>query len=502
LSARVDRINFSLAVAVLVSLSTPLLIFPETSAVLLKQTYSLIAHHFGWLYIVTGASAFSFVLWLGLGRFSDTRLGTEQREFSTVSWAAMLFAAGVGAGLMYWSAIEWAFYVDTPPFNAEPRSEQAYMWAASYGLHHWGFIAWSLYCLPTLAISYAFYVRKVPYLKYSIVCDYWLEGREHSAYARALDGLFMIALLGGAGSSLGFSTPLIASLIGRLTGIPVTFELELAVVGICVLLFSGSVWLGLGRGIRRLSDLNVIVALLMLAIIFVLSDTLFLLNMAVNTIGHLIQNTVQMAMWTDPITQSGFVEDWTIFYWAWWVAYGPFVGLFVTRISRGRTFREVVVGMLTFGSLGCWIFYMILGHHGLALQVSGELDVLQAVASSGGNQAIINGLDQLPWADLILVMFVIVCVVFCATTYDSASYTLAASATHSLHPSEDPPRWHRLFWAVTITLLPVALMFVGGMKEAQTAVLIVSLPLCLTLWLAGFGLLKSLQATAQRVQKN
>jgi len=493
LSKPLDRINFTISALVLVGVSLPLLLFPTASSAVLLGTYRWIAEHFGWLYLVSGAAAVVFLGALTLSRFGDIRLGGADPEFSTLSWAAMLFSAGVGAGLMYWAAIEWASYLAAPPFGVDPYSTEAATWASAYGLHHWGIVAWALYCVPTLAIAYPFYVRKVPHLKYSIACDYWLAGHETGPLARAMDSLFMIALIGGAGSSLGFSTPLIAALIARLTGLEAGFTLEMGVVGVCVLLFAGSVYLGLRRGIRRLSDLNMLLAFLLLALILVLGDTLFLLKAAVNAIGHSLQNIVRMSLWTDPFDDTGFVEDWTVFYWAWWVAYGPFVGLFVTRISRGRSLRAVIIGMLSYGSAGCWLFYLILGNHGLGLQVSGTLDLLAVSAETDGNQAIIAGLDVLPASALVIGLLCVVSTIFCATTYDSASYTLAAGATLAMHPSEDPARWHRLFWAFAIAVLPVSLMYVGGIREAQTAVLVVSLPLLVTLWLAAIALVKSLQ---------
>lgn len=501
MSNTLDRMNFAITAGVLIAVSLPLLVFPAASSSALLTTYDWIAVHFGWFYLLTGAAALVFLGWVALGRFADVRLGDGAPEFSTSSWAAMLFSAGVGAGLMYWAAIEWASYIAAPPFGATPHSTEAATWASAYGLHHWGIVAWALYCVPTLAIAYPFYVRKVPHLKYSIACDYWLSGRETSALARVMDTLFMVALIGGAGSSLGFSTPLIAALVGRLAGIEPSFGLEMAVVAVCVLLFAGSVYMGLSRGIRRLSDLNMLLAIALLALILILGDTLFLLNSAVNAIGHSLQNLIRMSLWTDPFEDTGFVRDWTVFYWAWWVAYGPFVGLFVTRISRGRSLREVIVGMLCFGSAGCWLFYLILGNHGLGLQLEGTVDLVGIMAQSDGNQAIIAGLDTLPASALVIGLLCIVSTIFCATTYDSASYTLAAGATQAMHPSEDPARWHRLFWAFAIAILPVSLMYVGGIKEAQTAVLVVSLPLLFTLWLSAIALAKSLGQDAGGLKK-
>ncbi|MDB2440642.1 BCCT family transporter [Luminiphilus sp.] len=489
----VDRVNFVLTISVMLALAIPLLLFPEASALALQTAYSWLATNFGWLYILTAITAFGAVLFIAFGPYARVRLGDEAPEFSTASWIAMLFAAGIGSGMMYWASIEWAFYVDTPPFGAEPRSAEAYIWASSFGLHHWGLVAWSFYCLPTLAIAYPFYARGVSKLKYSISASHFIKGGESSIGARLMDSFFMVALVGGIASSLGFSTPMIAALVSRLTGIPESFGMELAVVGVCVVMFGTSVWLGLKAGIKRLSDFNMVLAGSLLLMILLAGDTVFLLRMAINSIGHTLQNTVAMMFWTDPVNNTGFIEDWTIFYWAWWLAYGPFIGIFVTRISKGRSLREVVLGMLGMGSMGVWLFYLIVGNHSLGLQVSGEVDILGVMAESGGNQAIIAGLDALPFASLFIVGFILLCSIFTATTYDSASYVLAASATKSLKPSEDPAQWHRVFWAVAITILPIALMYAGGLKEAQTITLVVSLPLVFTFWLSGISLLKSLQ---------
>ena len=400
--------NFGLSVSVLLGLTLPLLVFPSETAAVLAVIYAWIANTFGWFYILTGAATLALVLYIAFSRYGVIRLGSEDPEFPTLSWVGMLFAAGIGSGMLYWSAIEWAYYVQAPPFGADPFSDEAYDWAASYGLHHWGFVAWAFYSLPTLAIAYPFYVRKVPQLKYSNSAQYWLKGRENSWPARLMDSFFMIALIGGAGSSLGISTPLISALIARLTGIPDGFALELVVVGICVALFSMSVWLGLSRGIRRLSDINLLMAFLFLLFVLFAGDTLFILRMAVNSVGHLLQNTLAMTFWTDPIANTGFVGDWTVFYWAWWIAYAPFIGIFVTRISRGRTLREVVFGMLCLGSLGVWLFFFVLGNHSLGLQLSGEVDVIGVMNAESGNAAIVAGLNALPLAAVAIGLFCVV----------------------------------------------------------------------------------------------
>jgi len=182
----------------------------------------------------------------------------------------------------------------------------------------------------------------------------------------------------------------------------------------------------LKKGIKRLSDANLLLAFSLLIFVLIAGPTLFLLKTSINSVGLLAQNFVRMSFWTDPLSDSGFVESWTIFYWAWWIAFAPYVGLFVTRISRGRTIRQVIVGMLVLGSLGGWVFYMILGNYSMYLELEGVVAVSEIVESQSGNQAIIAILDQLPVSTVAIAVFSLVALIFSATTYDSASYALAS----------------------------------------------------------------------------
>jgi len=496
LKHKVDWPSFSTSVAIILLVSIPLVLFPQSGGKVLAELYGFISSKFGFLYLLAGTAVTVLLLWLALGRYGKIRLaaGDERPEFNDASWAAMLFCAGVGAGLMYWAPIEWAYYFETPPYGLESGSTAAAEWASTYGIFHWGPTAWAFYCLPTIAIAYPYYVKKVPFLRLSTSCHYFFQGEEDTRAERLIDWLFMIGLLGGAGTSLGFSTPMIAACIGRITGWEVDFGLEIGVVLISVLMFAISVWLGLKKGIKRLSDFNMWLAFILLGFVLMVGPTIFLLKTSVNSIVLMAQNFIRMNTWTDGFTESAFVENWTIFYWAWWIAYGPFVGLFVTRISRGRTIRQVIFGMLGYGSLGAAMFYMILGNFGLSLEITETLAVSSVLADEGGPVAIVATLDQLPFAVVVIAAFAIISLVFSATTYDSASYILASCATRRLMPGEDPDRWHRVFWAMALAVLPLTLMFVGGLKTVQTATLIVSLPLIFVGILMAVALVRQLHA--------
>lgn len=494
---RVDWLSFIASVAIILVACISLVLFPESGARYLTDLYGFISGQFAFIYLLAGVATIVLLMWLAMGRFGKIKLAADEKEkpeFSDLSWAAMLFCAGIGAGLLYWAPVEWAHYIDAPPFGLEAGSKAATEWASTYGIFHWGPTAWAFYCLPTIAIAYPYYVERVPYLRLSTSCHYFLAGKEDSGFARLIDFLFMIGLLGGAGTSLGFSTPMISAAVGRITGWEADFGLEFGVVLVSVILFSASVWMGLRKGIKRLSDINMWLTFVLLVFVLVVGPTIFILNTSMNSIGLIAQDFIRMNTWTDVFTNSGFVKNWTIFYWAWWIAYGPFVGLFVTRISGGRTIRQVIFGMLVYGSLGCALFYMILGNFGLNLELTDTISVSSILAGSGQPAAIVAILEYLPFAGIMIGLFALIALIFSATTYDSASYVLASSSTRYLNTKEDPPRWHRVFWAFMLAVLPLTLMFIGGLKTIQSATLIVSLPLILVGVLMAVSLVKQLRA--------
>lgn len=494
-AVKVDRTVFTIAFCVVLGVCLPLIFFPETAGAATKAMYAWIAQYLGLAYQWVVIVMVGFLGWIAFGRYGSIRLGgpKEQPEFSTFSWIAMIFAAGIGAGLMYWAGIEWGYYYDNPPFRVEPRSLEAIEWAGAYGLFHWGITAWAIFALPAVAIAYPYYQLNVPYLRLSTSCHALLGHKgENSWEGRVLDLVFMLGLIGGSATSLGLATPMISAFVASLLDTEVSFALDVMVVVVCVMLFGASAYLGLEKGIKRLSNINIVVALLLLVFVLFAGPTLFILRVGADSIGVMVSGLARMLTWTDPIARTGFVEDWTIFYWAWWVAYGPFTGLFVARISRGRTLKEMILSMIAYGSLGCWIFFIIMGNYSLYLELEGILDVTKYLANDQGPAAIAAIVSSLPFSKLVLAGFTFVAVISVATTYDSASYTLASAATGELKAGQNPARWHRLFWASMLGLLPVALLTVGGLKVVQSAVLVASLPVLIVTVLMMFSLYKSL----------
>lgn len=406
----------------------------------------------------------------------------EAPEFKTASWAAMLFCGGIGASILYWGAIEWAYYYQSPPFQLEPGSEEAVRWAATYGIFHWGPIAWSIYLVPALPIAYFFYVRKQPVLKVSAALMPVIgEARSHGWVGKLVDVLFIFGLLGGGATTLGLAAPLITEGVNYLFGVPKTTGTQVIVLLICTAIFAYSAYAGMEKGIKLLSNINFWGALGLLAFILICGPTIFMLETGLDSLGRMLSNFFVMATWAEPFGGYGsfadthFPQDWTTFYWAWWLVFAPSMGLFVARISRGRTIKQMVTGSIFFGSMGCFLFFMILGNYGLSLQLSGALDVVGILNAEGATKAIFSILEQLPFSTFVIAAFTVLCLIFTATTFDSISYILASVVQNNV--TEEPMRWNRLFWAFALPFMPSVLLFMGGLSTLQTAAIVGGLPL-------------------------
>ncbi|PMG78698.1 choline transporter [Shewanella sp. 10N.286.51.B7] len=480
----IDKPTFFGALILLFSVVIPLMIFPVEGAEWIAVAKTFMTDKLGFAYLALGLAAFFFMIYIVFSDIGQIKLGDpdESPEFGLASWAAMLFCGGIGASILFWGTIEWAYYYQNPPFQLEPGSEEAIRWAATYGLFHWGPIAWCIYMIPAIPIAYFFYVRKQPVLKVSAALMPVIgEAHSFGKVGKFIDILFIFGLLGGAATTLGLAAPLINEGISYLFGIPTTTGSQIGVLMLCTAIFAYSAYMGMDKGIKILSNINFWGALGLLLFVLVCGPTIFMLETGLDSIGRMLSNFFVMATWAEPFGGLGtfenthFPQDWTIFYWAWWLVFAPSMGLFVARISRGRTIKQMISGAVFFGSLGCSMYFIILGNYGLSLQLSGQLDVVSILNTEGATRAIFAILEQLPFSTLVITVFTLLCIIFTATTFDSISYILASVVQTNV--TDDPLRWNRLFWAFTLSLMPSALMFMGGLATLQTAAIVGGLPL-------------------------
>ena len=432
-----------------------------------------------WLYLLVAVAALLFSLWLAFGRYGHVKLGApgEPPEYSNLHWIGMMFTAGVGGGLLVWGFAEPIFYLQTPPFGIEPHSTTAVQWAHMYPLFHWGVIPWSIYALPAVPIAYMLYVKKTPILRISSACDEALPQKGRAALKTIIDIFIILGIIGGTATALGLGAPLVSAFFAELIGVEDSNVVKVSVLIFWTLLFSISCYRGLKKGIQVLADINMVLAAIVIVFMLLAGPTLFTLSITVNSFGLMLSNFWAMSFWTDPVVKSGFPEAWTVFYWAWWLSFSAYIGLFFGRISRGRTIRQLIVGVISWGSLGTWLFLAVVGAYSLNLDVNNLLPVSDILKDDGIATLATKAVVTLPLGKFTLLAFTVLAVIFYATNIDSAAYVLSSICTRDLPNDQEPPRSNRLTWAALLALLTGGLVLSGGLKTIQSATVVSSLPL-------------------------
>ena len=476
----IDWQIFTPAFGVVALLSLSLIIYPVGAADFTQSATDWVTHNFGWLYMITALGALIFAVWLAFGRFGDVVLGSpgESPEFSEFSWVAMMFTAGIGAGLVAWGFAESIFYLQTPPFGIEPMSDIAYEWAHMYPIYHWCILPWAIYAVPAVPIAYLLFVDRVPSLKLSKAC---VSGEHQAGVRKVIDILVIIGIVGGAATSLGLGVPLVSALAAEFFEVENTVTIKLIVLAVWTGMFGTSTYRGLTRGIKVLADINIGLAIGCIVFVLLVGPTVFIVDMTVNSIGLLVDNFFRMSLWLDPVANSGFPETWTVFYWGWWLAYAPMMGLFFGRISRGRTIRQLLIGVIGWGTAGTAFFMAIANGYSLHLELTGAFPVVETLNNTDMSVMVAKILAQLPGEKIILFVFITLCLIFYATSMDSAAYILASICTGDLKSSEEPARYNRILWALALAAITAGLVVSDGLDTVKSITVLSSvalIPIC------------------------
>ncbi|HAZ79448.1 MAG TPA: choline transporter [Porticoccaceae bacterium] len=475
----VDWAVFVPAVIIVLVCAIPLMIFPNSTAEALGEGRKIIMSNFLWLYLLVALAAFGFCMWLAFGRFAHVKLGAadEPPEYSDAHWVAMMFTAAIGAAVLAWGFAEPIYYLQTPPLGIEVGSSTAFEWAHMYPLLHWGLVPWSIYAVPAVPIAYMLYVKRYPVLRISSACDGALPIKGRNQIKTTIDILIVLGIVGGVTTSLGLVVPLLSAMLSTLFGIEDSMMVKMSVLCMWTLLFGASVYRGLKSGIKVLADINM--ALVILAVVFILvaGPGVFILDLTVNSVGLMFNNFIRAATWTDPINNGSFPEDWTGFYWAWWLAYTGMIALFFGRISRGRTIRQLVLGVICWGCLGTWVVLAVMGGYSLYLESNGILDVSGILSTQGMSYVNALVVESLPLGKLTLVVFTILSVIFSATTIDSSAYVISSICAKNLASNAEPKRWSRVAWAVLLALITAGILQSGALDTVLSITVLSSVPL-------------------------
>lgn len=430
-------------------------------------------------YLWLGLGVVAFCIFIALSKYGNVRLGAEKPEFNTFSWIAMMFCAGMGSSLMYWSAAEWVYYISSPPHGAEPFSQAAQEFSMVYGSYHWGITPWAIYVVGAIALGIRYYIHKKPELSLSACCAAVIgEKRVNTLTGRIIDIIFILGLLAGQACTLAFGTPMICEMLHRLTGVEQSFGLTVGVMCAVTMIFMVTSWAGIGKGMKNVATYTAYVALAIAVFFLIAGPTLFELKHATQMFGYQLQNFIGMSTWTDAVANGGFPEAWTAFYWAWWLALGPWVWVYTVRVSKGRTLRQMILGMVLCGTAGDWLYFGTISPTGLWMQNNGVADLVTEFNTAGPASAVATLVENMPFGTILMVVWVLTAVFLLSTTYDSVTFTIAATTAKQLKEGEEPNRLYRLLLAGVIIATPLGFLFADApLSAVQSAAFLTAIPI-------------------------
>ena len=473
-------------------LGAALFFFPEQSNEAISSVRFFFGDTFGLYYLVIGVAALGVSLYFAFSRYGAIVLGdpTEKPRYSFFTWGSMMFTCGLAADILFYSFAEWVMYAENPHL-AELGSVTE--WAGVFPLFHWSFIPWAFYLVLAVAFGFMLHVRKCGKKRYSEACRAVIGDHADRFLGRFIDLFALFALLAGTATTFSVATPLMASILVRLFGL----RLSRTVITIIILLITCAVYtyavLHGFKGIGFLAKLCIYLFFGLLAFVLLAGgQTRFILEYGFQSLGKMFQNFFELCTYTDPGRENFFPQDWTIYYWAYWMVWCIAAPFFIGSISRGRTVRQVILGGYLFGVGSTIISFIVLGNYSLGLQTAGAHDFIAQYAGSGDLYALIlSVVDTMPFPTFVLVLTFLCMVAFYATSFDSIAYTAACYSYRSLGEDEHPHALIELLWCILLIVLPIALVFSeSSMNNIQSVSIISAFPIGLIMIVMVWSFLK------------
>ncbi len=472
---------------------------PEYANSLYATAKDFIAAELAWYYIGIMSFFLFFSMWLALSRYGDIRLGkdTDKPEFSIFAWFSMLFGAGIGIGILFWSVAEPMFHFQSNPLigsGAQQTAEAAQI-AMRIAIFHWGLHGWALFAVIGLVLAYFSYRKGLPLSirsgLYSIFGD-----RIYGPIGHAADLLAVFGTVFGIATSLGLGAQQMNAGLSYLIGIDVSTTNQVILIAVLSIVATASVLTGVNKGIRILSELNMQLTVLMLVLFVIFGPTSYVLGSFFTNIGDYMFHAVELGFWVDPDPEGQWQGWWTIFYWGWWIAWSPFCGIFIARISKGRTIRQFILGVLLAPTLLAALWITIFGNTAIFIEMYGNGGIVEAV-NKDTTMALFTTIELMGNHALITTIMAAICtimlVTYFVTSADSATLVICTLLSMG---SENPPARFRVFWGFAVGGVSAVLLIAGGLKALQTASIVAALPFSVIIIMATYGLYKSLRAEA------
>lgn len=489
LKEEVESLVFYISIAVIVAFVVWGGLLPESLSQAADQTLEVITRDFGWFYLLAAFSFLVFALYLAFGKYGQVKLGNDddEPEYSNLTWFAMLFSSGMGIGLVFWGVAEPLSHYVTPP-TGEGQTAEAARQAMRYSFFHWGLQPWAIYTIIALSLAY-FQFRKGQKGLISATFYPLLGEKVKGPLGKLIDILAIIATAFGVATSLGLGVLQINGGLTHLTGIANTTTTQIIIIAVVTVLYLLSATTGLDRGIKLLSNTNLILAFSLLVFTLLVGPTSFIFDTYTTTLGNYVQNLIQMSLRLTPFTEGTWVANWTLFYWAWWIAWAPFVGTFIARVSKGRTIREFVLGVMLIPSLFSFLWFAVFGGTGLYQEIFMGAHLAEIVQTDVTRPLFVM-LENLPLGSILAGIATLLIITFFITSADSATFVLGMlSSNGDLHPSNKV----KVIWGILQSVVAIVLLISGGLEGLQTASIVTALPFAVILAAMCFSIMKALQ---------
>ncbi len=464
------------------------LMFQTQAAELSSTALGWISSSFGWFFILSANVFILAALFFAFSRFGRIRIGGQkaQPEFSTPAWYAMLLSAGMGIGLMFWAVGEPMFHYDAPSpmfTGLEAHTAEAAQAAMGVTFFHWGLHPWAIYAVVALGLAFFAYNRGLPLTIRSIFYPL-LGNRIHGVWGNIIDILSVLATLMGLATSLGLGVQQVNAGLNHLFGLNISPEMQVTLIVVITAVATISVMAGLDNGVKRLSEWNMGLAALLALFVLIVGPTVYIFSAFTQSTGFYLANFAQLSLWTETFSDTNWQGAWTVFYWAWWISWSPFVGMFIARISKGRSVREFVLGVMLIPTLLSFIWMAVFGGAALSLQTAGIADIVAAVNENVAT-AMFAMFENFPISSVLSIIAVILVTVFFVTSSDSGSLVVDHLTSGG---KLDSPVPQRVFWCIMEGLVAAVLLLGGGLQTLQTAAITTGLPFTVVLLLIIYSL--------------
>ncbi len=470
---------------------------PESFGLVTANIKNFIASRFGWYYMMLMSFMVALAFFFILSPYGKIRLGkdADRPQFSTITWMAMLFSAGMGIGLVFYGAAEPLSHFAVSPATEDPNTAAAFKEGLRQSFFHWGFHVWAMYGVVALSLAFFQFRKGEPGLVSATLKPIFGD-KMKGPWGTLVDVLAVFATSFGVATSLGFGAVQINAGLNYLFGIEIGISSQFIIIAVVTVLFMASAWSGLSKGIKYLSNTNLVLAIALLIFVVILGPTLLIFNMFTESFGSYLSNLIEMSMRTAPLDAENrsWLDGWTIFYWAWWISWAPFVSMFIARVSKGRTIREFLVGVLLVPTILGAFWFSAFGSTAIDIQMRGVKDLAQFDTEI----VIFEMFSALPWSLFISIIAILLIASFFVTSADSATFVLGMQSTNG---SLTPPNSVKMIWGVIQSSIAIILLSVNGLSALQNTIIIAALPFSFVMLLMVVALIKALQQEAELIKK-